>query len=62
MTDIADRIRETRQNMKLTQEEFASMLGVTFSTVNRWENSKSKPSRMALKILQPMLEPPSDSP
>ena len=62
MTDIADRIRKTRQNMQLTQEEFAAKLGVTFSTVNRWENSKSKPSRMALKILQPMLEPPSDSP
>ena len=62
MTDIADRIRETRQNMKLTQEEFAAKLGVTFSTVNRWENSKSKPSRMALKILQPMLEPPRDRP
>ncbi len=59
MTDIAERIRETRQNMKLTQEEFAAKLGVTFSTVNRWENGKSKPSRMALKILQPMLEPPS---
>jgi putative transcriptional regulator len=55
MTDIANRIRETRQNMKLTQEEFAAKLGVTFSTVNRWENGRSKPSRMALKILQPML-------
>lgn len=62
MTDIANRIREVRQNMKLTQEEFAAKLGVTFSTVNRWENGKSKPSRMALKILQPMLEPSSDSP
>ena len=70
MTDIADspegtlceRIRETRQNMGLTQEEFAAKLGVTFSTVNRWENGKSKPSRMALKILKPMLEPASDSP
>jgi putative transcriptional regulator len=35
----------------VTQEDFAHMVGVTFSTVNRWENGKSKPNRIAQRIL-----------
>jgi DNA-binding transcriptional regulator YiaG len=44
-------IRMLRTGMGLTQEEFAHRLGVTLSTVNRWENNKSAPSRLALKQL-----------
>lgn len=44
-------IRVLRKQLELTQEEFAHEVGVTFATVNRWENGKSKPSRMALRIL-----------
>lgn len=45
------RIREIRQGLRVTQEDFAHMVGVTFSTVNRWENGKSKPNRIAQRIL-----------
>ena len=44
-------IRALRKLRGLTQEEFAHEIGVTFATVNRWENKKSKPSRLALKML-----------
>ncbi|MFW6158419.1 MAG: helix-turn-helix domain-containing protein [Planctomycetota bacterium] len=44
-------IRGLRKQMDLTQEQFAHEIGVTFATVNRWENNKSKPSRLALKAL-----------
>ena len=44
-------IRMLRTGMRLTQEEFAHRLGVTLSTVNRWENNKSAPSRLAQKQL-----------
>ncbi len=44
-------IRMLRKELRRTQEEFAHDVGVTFATVNRWENGKSKPSRLALKIL-----------
>lgn len=54
--DLVDRVKEMRLSMGLTQEEFAAKLGVTFCTVNRWENRKSKPSRMAVKILKQMME------
>ena len=33
--------------MKLTQTVLAERLGVTFATVNRWENAKSKPSQLS---------------
>ena len=45
------RIQEIRRRLKVTQEDFAHMVGVTFSTVNRWENGKSKPNRIAQRIL-----------
>lgn len=40
-------IKKTRLILGLTQEEFAHRLGVTLCTVNRWENNKSAPSRLA---------------
>jgi DNA-binding transcriptional regulator YiaG len=47
----AQRIRELRQRLRMTQEDFAHMIGVTFSTVNRWENGKSQPNRIAVRLL-----------
>jgi DNA-binding transcriptional regulator YiaG len=37
--------------MQLTQEDFAHLIGVTFSTINRWENGKSAPNRIASRLL-----------
>lgn len=42
------RIRETRG---LTQEQLARELGVTFGTVNGWENGKHQPSPLAAREL-----------
>jgi putative transcriptional regulator len=49
-------IRQLRQEMQLTQEEFASHCGVVFSTVNRWEKGRVHPSPMALNLIQVKLE------
>jgi putative transcriptional regulator len=46
--DTSKMIRQLRTDLGLTQEQFAAKLGVTFSTVNRWENDKSKPSPLAM--------------
>ncbi|RPH92853.1 helix-turn-helix domain-containing protein [candidate division KSB1 bacterium] len=46
-----DRIRTLRQRLQMTQEDFAHLIGVTFSTVNRWENGKSTPNRIAHRLL-----------
>ncbi|NJL81359.1 MAG: helix-turn-helix domain-containing protein [Richelia sp. RM2_1_2] len=48
-------IRDIRQELGLSQEEFASVIGVTFSTVNRCENGRTKPSRLASKNIEEKL-------
>ena len=54
--EIADLILELRSRLKLTQEQFAARLGVTFPTVNRWERRRARPSRMALRLIQDEVE------
>ena len=50
--EISLKVREIRLEMGLTQEQFAAKLGVSFPTVNRWENQKAKPSPLAYQKLQ----------
>ncbi len=45
--DYADQIKRLRARMGLTQVNLAERLGVSFPTVNRWENAKSKPSQLS---------------
>jgi transcriptional regulator with XRE-family HTH domain len=53
--DTAHLIRELRERLGLTQEKMAVRLGVTFPTINRWENSRAKPSPLALKQIEDLL-------
>lgn len=53
--DHATLVREIRRRLGLTQEKFAARLGVTFPTVNRWENCKAKPSPLAMQELTDLL-------
>lgn len=48
-------IRATRTELGLTQEQLASKLGVTFASVNRWENGRVTPSRLALKQIEMLI-------
>lgn len=40
-------IKQIRSSLNLSQTEFAELLGVSFQTVNRWENGKVIPNRLA---------------
>lgn len=40
-------IKKIRQFAGLSQQEFGEKLGVTFATVNRWENGRATPNRLA---------------
>jgi putative transcriptional regulator len=40
-------IKEVRKQLELSQEDLAHALGVSFATVNRWENGKTAPSKLA---------------
>jgi DNA-binding helix-turn-helix protein len=44
-------IKRIRQRLFLTQKEFADIIGVAFSTVNRWESGRSKPNLKAMKSI-----------
>ncbi|MEH1933196.1 MAG: helix-turn-helix transcriptional regulator [Nostoc sp.] len=52
---IALLVRETRQCLKLTQVKLATMLGVSFHTINRWENGRTQPSPLAMKQIEQLL-------
>src|SRR5262245_8652540 len=45
-------IKELRERLALTQEIFARILGVSFATVNRWENGKTVPTGDYARVLQ----------
>lgn len=52
---IGKLIRELRLETGLTQEQFAAELGVTYSSINRWENGRSKPSPLAIRLIREKL-------
>lgn len=39
-----EQIKFIRETLLVTQTELAEMLGVTFATINRWENGRFEPS------------------
>jgi putative transcriptional regulator len=49
--DIPALVRAIRRSRGLTQEQLARELGVTFSTVNGWENGKHRPLPLLVKTL-----------
>jgi DNA-binding transcriptional regulator YiaG len=46
---FSEQVKAVRKALNLSQEELARALGVSFATVNRWENGKTQPSKLAWK-------------
>ena len=44
---MQDLIKKIRSHMDMNQTEFAELLNVTFATVNRWENGRALPNKLA---------------
>lgn len=44
---VKELIRQIRSKANMNQEQFASALGTTVVSINRWENGKSIPNQMA---------------
>ena len=53
--DMPRLVRELRRRTGLTQEKFAARLGVTFPTINRWENGRARPSPLAMQKIEELL-------
>jgi DNA-binding transcriptional regulator YiaG len=45
--DYPSFIKEVRRQLSISQEDLARELGVSYATVNRWENGQAKPSKLA---------------
>jgi DNA-binding XRE family transcriptional regulator len=46
------RVRKIRKALDFSQESFAHILWVTWTTVNRWETGAAEPNGIHLRILQ----------
>jgi transcriptional regulator with XRE-family HTH domain len=57
---ICKLICELRSSANLTQEQLAAQLGVTFSSVSRWERGLSRPSPLAIQKIEEMLQKMGD--
>ena len=51
MINYGEKIKEYRQRKFLTQEEFAKLIGVSITSVNRWETGKFEPTMQVKKML-----------
>jgi superfamily II DNA or RNA helicase/DNA-binding XRE family transcriptional regulator len=45
--DYGSQIRRLRVSVGLTQMAFANLMGVSFASINRWENGQARPSALA---------------
>jgi len=50
--DYAKRIKSLRKKHELTQTELATLLGVSYASINRWENEQAKPSKLAWQKIE----------
>ena len=48
---FSEAIKKIRKDCFLSQEAFAKELGVAFTTVNRWETGKAKPTYKTMKLI-----------
>jgi DNA-binding XRE family transcriptional regulator len=53
---FAEKVKLVRNELKLSQEDLARELGVSFATINRWENGSYNPSRLAKKAFNDFCE------
>ena len=60
--DIAITVRDLRTKLKLSQEELAQRLNVSYATVNRWENGKAQPQGAARDAINRLLEEVGEEP
>ena len=46
--EFSEKIKYVREKLNMSQEDLARALNVSFATINRWENAKTKPINITL--------------
>lgn len=54
--DYAEMILALRVKLNISQQQLGDMLGVSFSTVNRWEKGHHKPTLLAKERLKKLFK------
>jgi DNA-binding transcriptional regulator YiaG len=47
-----DEIRQLRKSLGMTQQTFSNKLGISTSTVQKWEGGTAKPRGLSRKVLK----------
>ncbi|MBA7473600.1 hypothetical protein ES707_08941 [subsurface metagenome] len=56
MEQLRERVKELRRRKGWTQEDSAREIGVSLSTVQRWERQGGKPTRLARRALKRLFQ------
>jgi len=56
-TEVQELVKRIRAARGLTQEQLAQLVGVTFSTINQWENGHRRPLPFLLRRLRELDQP-----
>ena len=51
MIDYQKAVKDLREKYIMTQADFAKMLGVSFTSINRWETGQNTPTTTAPKLI-----------
>ena len=58
---LIGQLRDLRRTLRLSQEQLAQRLGVSFATVNRWEAGRAEPSPRSRARLEQLLRPSGEA-
>ena len=56
LMDFPATVKYARGKMGMSQEEMAHALKISFATINRWENGKTNPNKMAKSVFFDLCE------
>lgn len=56
MEQLKEKVKELRQRRGWAQEDLARKIGVSLSTVQRWEKKGGKPTRLARRELEKLFQ------
>lgn len=48
--DFPSVVKYVRGKMDMSQEDLARAINVSFASINRWENGKTRPNKLALSV------------
>ena len=54
--EFAAKVRYVRERLKISQEDLARALNISYATINRWENAKTTPNKMAQDVFYAFCE------